>query len=474
MNITAIASSRLTTRDFLPRLRRAYAQWCDSLKDSTFPHWRFAITAGVGMLLPLMLNGGYFSHDEFEWATKAISPDGPTPAELWREHQAFQYRPLAFSLWMLLSKFLFETPRLFHTAFALIGLVNALLLRALLLRLGAEARYATLGMLLFLASPYSTFVNGWVATPEDQLWVLAGLLIALAVTLPADGWKRLALICGLVAAVTSTALFAKEAAVVLPALLVTTWLFRRRPVLFWTSIASAVPVAIYLAVRLAVILDTPPTVSATYGWTPFMIPQRWAEYLAFPLAVPLRETSQLALASPGALMALGVATLAMVLAILGTTTRIGFWWLAAGAVSLGPVLILVSTSNQYGYGLAAVTAGALAFALPRSRGIPRAILLAVVILQAAHASVIARHMLDTGRATRNFVPAITAAVARAEIFPVRLRLADGVPGWRITRLMQHAPTGMVPTEARVRFVRDPEFADYEVKRDGKLKVVFID
>src|SRR5664279_2728976 len=31
-----------------------------------------------------------------------------------------------------------------------------------------------------------------------------------------------------------------------------------------------------------------------------------------------------------------------------------------------PMLILVSMSNQFGYGLAAITAGALAFALPRA------------------------------------------------------------------------------------------------------------
>ena len=60
------------------------------------------------------------------------------------------------------------------------------------------------------------------------------------------------------------------------------------------------------------------------------------------------------------------------------------------------------------------------------------------------------------------------------MFRVRLRLVDAVPGWRIARLMQHAPLGTAPTDPRVRFVRDREFADYEVKRDGKLKAVYID
>jgi hypothetical protein len=474
MNSMAVASAHSALRDSLSRVQRAYKASCDSLKSSTFPQWRFATAAGIVMLLPLMLNGGYFSHDEFEWAAKAASPDGPTPLELWRDHQAFQYRPLAFSLWMLLSNIFFESPRLFHLAFALLGLINGLLLRALLRRHGVEDRFATLGMLLFLASPYTTFVNGWVATPEDQLWVAGGLLVALAVTMPSEGWKRLALICGLVATVTVAALFAKEAAVVLPGVLLTTWLFRRRPVLFWAGLASALPVVIYLVVRLDVILATPPNVAATYDWTPSLIPQRLAEYLSFPLAVPIRETSQLVLVSPSAFIALGAVTLAMVLALLAAAPRLGAWWLAAGTVSLAPVLILVSTSNQYGYGLAAITAGTLAVALPRARGIPRAILIGAVLLQAAHAGVIAKHMLDAGRVARNFVSATNAAVAQAEVVPVRLYLAEGVPSWRFTRLIQHHPVGGVPTEARLHFVHDRAFADYEVKGNGKLQLLFIE
>jgi len=62
----AVARAGSTARDPLVRLTRAYALWCDALRSPTFPHWRLSIIAAVAMLLPLMLNSGYFSHDEFE------------------------------------------------------------------------------------------------------------------------------------------------------------------------------------------------------------------------------------------------------------------------------------------------------------------------------------------------------------------------------------------------------------------------
>ena len=60
--------------------------------------------------LPLILNPGYFSHDELQWA--AFAADGRHVA--WTAIGDFQYRPLTFNLWMWLSRPLFARPQVFH------------------------------------------------------------------------------------------------------------------------------------------------------------------------------------------------------------------------------------------------------------------------------------------------------------------------------------------------------------------------
>ena len=58
------------------------------------------LLAALILQLPLILNPGYFSHDELQWAALA-NASTPSP---WLETSAFQYRPLTFSLWMALSR----------------------------------------------------------------------------------------------------------------------------------------------------------------------------------------------------------------------------------------------------------------------------------------------------------------------------------------------------------------------------------
>ena len=50
--------------------------------------------------LSLILNPGYFSHDELQWA--AFANDGHPVA--WTAIREFQYRPLTFNLWMWMSR----------------------------------------------------------------------------------------------------------------------------------------------------------------------------------------------------------------------------------------------------------------------------------------------------------------------------------------------------------------------------------
>ena len=81
----------------------------------TTSRWRAATPALVFFAvllaqLPLILNPGYFSPDELQWAVRA--DDGYVFS--WLDNDAFQYRPLTFNLWMWLSWHLFEQPQAFH------------------------------------------------------------------------------------------------------------------------------------------------------------------------------------------------------------------------------------------------------------------------------------------------------------------------------------------------------------------------
>ena len=84
--------------------------------------------------LPLVLNPGYFSHDELQWAARAESGD----TFPWLGVEAFQYRPLTFNLWLRLSRALFATPWAFHLVVVALGALNATLLASVLRHFGTS------------------------------------------------------------------------------------------------------------------------------------------------------------------------------------------------------------------------------------------------------------------------------------------------------------------------------------------------
>ena len=96
------------------------------------PTVAWVVLAALLLQWPLAFNPGYFSHDELQWAAFA---DGDLLAP-WRDVAAFQYRPLTFSLWMLLSRLLFDTPVAFHAVLVAWGSLHAGLLFAIGRRFG--------------------------------------------------------------------------------------------------------------------------------------------------------------------------------------------------------------------------------------------------------------------------------------------------------------------------------------------------
>src|SRR5690554_1462652 len=183
------------------------------------------ILAGVLGQLVLACNPGYFSHDELQWGYAA---SGRALAELpwvgWARIDEFQYRPLTFNLWLVISSLLFDTPQAFHALWVLLGTAVGVLLFKVLVRWGLPPAHAALGAVFFLLGPLSAHVHGWVGTLGDLLWVAALLMVCLlALDPPSSARRRVAraVPMGLLA---TCALLAKEAAIVIPALCAIAWL----------------------------------------------------------------------------------------------------------------------------------------------------------------------------------------------------------------------------------------------------------
>lgn len=432
--------------------------------------WLPLLLSAVLLQAPLWLNPGYFSHDELQWAAFA---DVARWQELrwvaWTDVTAFQYRPLTFNLWLLLSHWLAPHPQAFHLLWVLLGTVNALLLSALLRGAGTTPRVALLGALSFALSPYAVYVHGWVGTLADLLWVGFGLGLALLGQSARAGSRALETVA-LAAALTTLALLSKEAAIVLPALAALAWLLAGRQRAWgWITLGSAFPTLIYLALRLQLVLFATRE-PGLYSWELGAIPVRCFEYLVFPYAINVFEVFGLAsYASASRLAAVALVAVILHLAVWRAAPRLALALLVGGVIALGPVLILNAAASQYGYGYAALAAGLVALAwAPAGRFARTGIALAAVLVL-AHGGFVQYRMLEVGRAHADFMPHLIAALQADpqqdfRLFPARRHLH-----FAYQRLTFHIPrVGGTPLGARVSVVDDPAKATHRIEVDGRI------
>lgn len=433
--------------------------------------WALPVCVFLAVLLaqsPLIFNPGYFSHDELQWASFAAQD----PHWIWREHlwagvQSFQYRPLTFTLWLWLSTHLFAHPYAFHAVAVGMGAVNASLLAALLRRWRVPAGACFAAAMVFALGAYAAHTHGWVATLADLIWVGCALTIGLIVQRD----RKAGFTAVWVFSLTVLALLAKEAAIVIPALLALAWLFFGRNAAWGrAALAAALPVAIYLALRVGVLLFSPRE-AANYGWDLAFIPQRWLEYQLFaPNPTKMEAGGTLARGLGDGRV---VAAIVLWLALAWALWRAGPRWLAAfllvGAASLGPVLILAESANQYGYGFAAATSAICAASWPRMGRFGKTVLAVLAVLCLWHGANIVRRFHEAGTVQAVFSPALADAVARHGDAPIRLRSADPGQRWLFDRLTHDIPSYRgVPIGNRVRLMRAGEDADYAIETDGRL------
>lgn len=412
-----------------------------------------AATAGGWVLLALLLvyvhalllgNPGYFSHDELQWGARAAVADWRAlPWQDFTDLARFQYRPLTFDLWLLLSHALFDTPRAMHAAWVLMGACNAALLVLVLRRLGCARALSLAAGGLFLLTPYAVYVHGWVATLADLLWAAFGLCVALlALSQPrAPGTRQGVLLALGTAALTTLALLSKEAALSIPALLVVAWAVTRDRRWAWALTGAAVVAVVYLALRLDVLLSGAEP-GTGYGVSAWRVPQRFVQYHLFTIYPWMMEINPLFHSHHERLTAIGLICASAYALAFRRLAALG-WFLLASAAALGPVLVLDSASDQYGYGLALLLAAALALAWRSAGRWGRGAVLVLAVFSSWHGARVAQGMVRVGEIQGRFSPSLVAAVqakAATVSMPLLLQIECEQDRWVYRRLTHQVPS----------------------------------
>jgi hypothetical protein len=436
-------------------------------------------------------NPGWFSHDELQWAVRAdVARLADLPWFPWADLSPFQWRPLAFNAWLPLSWALFDLPRAWHALWVLAGSGLAVALAALLLRLGATTRVARGAALAAALGPYAVYVHGWVATIADLLWV--GIALALAHALltlrgawlaahpgvgaapgapvtidPGARWTAGAAATTTIVAFAATALAlaAKEAAVAIPALLVLCWALRpRERWLAWATGGAALAAAVYLALRLPVLLSGDGT---GYAVDATQAPRNWLAYHLFVPRPSTFEVNSLWRASSWTLAVAGALWLGAWLALARADRRLALACVLGGAFALGPTLLLASSANQYGYAFSFWCVGCLALAWPKLRFGGRFVVWALMVLAIWHGANVQREMRRTGERQALFQPALVAALATHR-GPLKLHAPDR--DWLYRRLTTDVPAWHGhPIGDRVVWVASAAEADLVVGGNGQLE-----
>lgn len=418
--------------------------------------------------LPLVMNPGYFSHDELQWAVHARASH-PFP---WLGVNVFQYRPLTFNLWAWLSRHLFAQPQAFHMVIVTWGAANAALLFALGRKFSIDVWPAAIGALLFTLGPFAAFTHGWVGTIADLAWLSAALLIGLHLVRQPAAVSAIAV----TAFLTGLGLLAKEAAFAIPVLLLVAWWFSGRKRVWAVAATSAVVIAsLYLALRIDALMHAPRE-GAQYALSLAHVPLRWLEYQLFapiPTVFETFNTLAPAMSSISLVMVMVAALLwlALLAALWRSDRRLPWLFLAGGVATLLPVLPLGSSWNHYGYGFAALTTMVVAAAWRPAPRWGRAVIALMALLTLWHGVNVTRQMRAVGEVQAVFSPAL-ADVLRERVArePLRLRPSADAAGWMFKRLTHQIPSyAGVPIGDRVRLVAPGQPADLVIQADGHLR-----
>ena len=424
----------------------------------------------LALQLPLILNPGYFSHDELQWWARADVPSwSALPWEPWLDLSPLQYRPLTFNLWLVLAHAFAATPWLMHLVFVALGTANAWLLARVLAGAHVPPRVCYVAALLFALSPCAVYVHGWTGTLADLL-TLTCLLIAIrcvqrATTAGAIG----------AASLVALALLSKESAIVLPALLV--FAAYRQPSITTTRLAVAISTAVviaYLALRLPILLDSA-SANPAYAWSLRNIVPRTAEYLLYPFMPPLFELSSLLQASLARLAAAAACVALLLYALVTLDWRWSLAWLAAFLAALAPVLVLPIAYDQYAYLASAAGVAIAAAAWPNLRPRLRAGLAILAAIVLVHGAAVMWRMVAAGVVEQNLHADLIEIVQHDPATPIVVIAADPHEAWLLRRLLHEVDRYRGVSLLKVRSAENgestPGARQYRMNRDGHLAAI---
>lgn len=426
--------------------------------------------------LPLIANPGYFSHDELQWLARADVPSWNALTWVsWLDFSPLQYRPLTFNIWLVLARTCGSTPELMHFVFVCLGIANAWLLARVLVAARISERIAYLSAIVFSLTPYVVYVHGWTGTLADLLTLAFGLLAARALqnAISATNTQTVAARASASTLFVAAALLCKESAIVLPLLLplVASREISSRRTLLMIAPAAAV-VALYLAIRLPILIDSG-HVDSAYAWSLRHVLARLTEYLLFPFMPPLFEIAPL-LGKGTARIAAAAGCLMLLLGALASIGR--RWpltWLIAFGVALAPVLVLAISYNHYAYLASAIAIGICAAAWPTLRRVPRIALGFLAAIAMLHGIIVMSRIHSVGLIQRNLYEDLTADLTRS---PAALHIAAADPrdAWLLGRLLLGVDTFRgVPFGERIRVGDEVPARSGErllwMNRDGHLQ-----
>jgi hypothetical protein len=427
------------------------------------------LVIAVLVQLPLLLNPGYFSHDELTWGSRAaVDGVAKLPWVAWDDLAVFQYQPLTFNLWLLVTHALHAHPVPFHALWVLLGASMALGVRHALRRIGIGEAVAASAALVFVLNPYAVYVHGWVATLADLIWTGCGLTFALWLLRAPAQRPAWSVVAGWIV-IATTALLAKEAALVLAPLAWLAWLLSARTrTWLWAAFGLTLPTLTYLALRARTILFAPRD-DGTYGWSLVMVPLRWLEYQLFPFLPTVLEVEAALHSSPVRMAAASLVALALLIVAFRASQRTGTAYAVGGAIALGPVLLLNLPYNQYGYGYSLLATVALAYAWHRSANVGRAVLAIAALLNCWHGINVQRELVRVGRIQSTFSAELEQALHLHPAPILRLAPERAEDTWIYRRLSREPLAYGLNDGAQVVIVAADAQADWHVAADGTLR-----
>lgn len=362
------------------------------------------------VLIFLIANPGYFSHDELQKLDyiKELGFGSYFDAYVaLRQGSNFgvPVRPFSFLVQGGLSYFMENYAVLVHLVAVVTHAIVACLLYTILKRLGARRELALTIALVFIMNPLGILATGWSAALMDRWYILYGLAVFICVDKYVRGHGKGTLLFWAFLW-SCLSILSKETAVILPALifiilLVDPQLFRSKR--FWYAlIVWCLPILLFMLYRLPALIASfgNPDVGA-YKASITNVPEGILIYLAYPFLVFTAEAgnwvfvTKMYMAAALGLHALLCVAVARIYGLKAILVYVCGYFLF-----LAPVLLIPIKASHYLYGsslILSIGVGLLISQKWRDFPVPKLIGFGSFILLLAHSIVNQDFVYSLGR-----------------------------------------------------------------------------